>query len=254
MLVRRHDFWERRPHGTRRFDVVRSRKRRQVVSEIFEKYWELRMQSAAGRLAAAQQLIKHNPTRGSTAENALRALLREFLPQRCGIGSGFMLAANGAASRQLDIIVFDQFESAPLYRDGDIVIVSPDSAYVTIEVKSNLDSVSLADAFANIQSVKSLNMNVRAVVFAYESATVETLAARLPAESAKYGDLVPDQILCLERRLVITWDPTRAGYDGYELDVGPTQQLVNEVLSAGKVTNLRPYLPSLTPQRRLFQV
>ena len=224
------------------------------MSEIFEKYWDLRMKSAAARLAAAQQVIKHNPTRGSTAENALRALLREFLPQRCGIGSGFMLAANGVVSRQLDIIIFDQLESAPLYRDGDIVIVSPDSVYIVIEVKSDLDATSLADAFTNIQSVKSLNVNVRGLVFGYESATAETLAARLPGEKAKYGDLGPDQILCLERRLVIAWDPLRAGYDGYELEVGPTQQLVNEVLSAGKVTNLRPYLPTLEPQKRLFQV
>jgi hypothetical protein len=165
-----------------------------------------------------------------------------------------MLAPNGVASRQLDIIIFDQLESAPLYRDGDIVIVSPDSAYIVIEVKSDLDSASLADAFANIQSVKSLNANVRGLVFGYESVTAETLAARLPTEKAKCGNLGPDQILCLERRLVIAWDAQRAGYDGYELDVGPMQQLINEVLSAGKVTNLRPYLPTLKPQKRLFQV
>jgi hypothetical protein len=41
---------------------------------------------------------------------------------------------------------------------------------------------------------------------------------------------------------------------GIATGVGPTQQLINEVLSAGKVTNLRPYLPTLKPQRRLFQV
>lgn len=224
------------------------------MSEIFEKYWDLRMKSAAARLAAAQMVIKHNPTRGSTAENVLRALLGEFLPQRCGIGGGFMLAPNGAVSRQLDIIIFDQLEAAPLYRDGDVVIVSPDSAYLVIEVKSDLDSASLADAFDNIQSVKSLNPNVRALVFGYESATAETLAAHIPEANARCGGLVPDQILCLERRLVIARDAARDGFDGYELDVGPTQQLINEVLSAGKVTNLRPYLPTLKPQRRLFQV
>lgn len=224
------------------------------MGEVFEEYWNLRMKSASARLAAAQQIIKHNPTRGSAAENALRGLLREFLPQRCGVGSGFMLAANGTVSRQLDVIVFDQLEAAPLYRDGELVILSPDSVYLVIEVKSNLDSIALGDAFVNINSVKTLNPNVRGIVFGYDSATAETFKDHLPKEKAKYGACVPDQILCLERHLFIAWDPNKMGYDGYELDVGPTQQLINEVLSAGKVTNLRPYLPTLTPTRQLFAV
>ena len=84
---------------------------------VFEDYWKLRMESAAVRLAAAQEVIRHNPTRGSAAENAIRTLLREFVPQRCGVGTGFMLTANGTSSRQLDIVVFDQLHCAPLYRD-----------------------------------------------------------------------------------------------------------------------------------------
>ena len=103
--------------------------------------------------------------------------------------------------------------------------------------------------------MKALNPGTRGLVFGYESATADTFEEHLPKEEAKYDAArVPDQIVCLERRLFMAWDPSRAVYDGYELDVGPTQQLINEVLSAGKVTNLRPYLPTLTPSKHLFAV
>jgi hypothetical protein len=110
------------------------------VSDEFTKYWHLRMKSVTARLDAAREFIRHNPTRGSVAENALRTLLREFLPHRCEIGSGFMLASDGMISKQLDLIIFDRLEDAPLYRDGDIVIVSPGSVHMAIEVKSVLNS------------------------------------------------------------------------------------------------------------------
>jgi hypothetical protein len=221
---------------------------------VFEDYWDLRMQSATARLAAAQEVIKHNPTRGSAAENAIRTLLREFLPQRCGIGTGFMLTANGTASRQLDVVVFDQLQFAPLYRDGDLVIVSPDSVHVVVEVKSNLDSSALGEAFTNIDSVKALNPNVRGVVFGFESATSDTFRDHLPAKKAAHGTRGPDQILCLGRKLFISLDSTRTQYDCYELDRGPVQQLINEVLSAANVTNLRSYLPTLKAGTHKFSV
>jgi len=225
------------------------------VSNVFNKYWDLRMRSATARLEAAKQLIEHNPTRGSTAENALRNLLREFLPQRCGIGGGFVLAANGKLSRQIDIIIFDQLEAAPLYRDGDVVIVSPDSTYVVVEVKSDLKAEKLEEAFDNINSVKALDPNVRGIVFGYASATAGTFAEHLPQARKNRAGLVPEHIICLERELVIIWDPQRAVYNCYEHDVDPTQQLVNEVLSAGKATRLQPYLPSLSlPSQPIFSV
>lgn len=220
---------------------------------MFDEYWKLRMEGAATRLAAARKLIRHNPTRGSAAENVLRALLRDFLPLRCGLGSGFLLDAQGKSSRQLDVIVFDQFDSAPLYRDGDLVIVSPDSAHLVIEVKSNLNRKALDEAFENIASAKGLNANLRGVIFGYESATEKTLTDVLSGAKAAYGAACPDQIFCSERSIFVIWQA--GSYRGYELDTGKqTQQLINEVLSAGKVKNLLPYLPSLTLGASLFTV
>jgi hypothetical protein len=223
------------------------------LSKVFEEYWKLRMVSATARLQAAQQIIRHNPTRGSAAESALRTLLREFLPLRCGIGSGFLLDPNGTQSQQLDIIVFDQLDSAPLYRDGDLVIVSPKSAYLVLEVKSILNREDLKDAVENVASAKRLNPQARGIIFGYESAKHKTLADTLSG-IAKSGN-EPDQILCLAERILISWEPSQRQFKGYQLEDGhAVQQLINEVLAAGKVDNLHPYLPSLKAGSELFTV
>jgi hypothetical protein len=222
------------------------------LSKVFEEYWKLRMVSATARLRAAQQIISHNPTRGSAAESALRTLLREFLPLRCGTGSGFLLDPQGNQSRQLDLIVFDQLDSAPLYRDGDLVIVSPGSAYLMLEVKSVLNREDLEEAFENIASAKRLAPQARGIIFGYESAKPKTLADAL-SKTAKSG-YEPDQILCLQERILVSWSPTVKNFTGYQLEDGhAVQQLISEVLTASKVANLHPYLPSLQAGNELFK-
>ena len=226
------------------------------MNDLFEKYWALRMQSVTARLEAARSVIvDHNLTRGIAAESVLRSLLRELLPQKCGIGGGFILTKDGESSRQLDIIVFDQLTSAPLYQDGDLVILSPDSVYVAIEVKTNLTREELTGAFENIASIKKHNKDASGLVFGYWSATIDTIQDCLIDMKNRYVgnfDQIPNQIYCLERKLFIAWDKDK--YHCYELESGIAQQLVNQVLSAGEVNNLVPYLADITGLSPKFTV
>jgi hypothetical protein len=112
----------------------------------------------------------------------------------------------------------------------------------------------LGDAFGNVASVKSLNPNARCTIFGYDSMDVKTLKKRLPVERASHSPLLPDQILCLSRELLIVWNSGTSNFDGFKLEEGPIQQLINEVLSASKVKNLQPYLPGIGVSNRLFQV
>ena len=85
-----------------------------------------------------RQLIgdAHWPTDGAWKESILKMILRRHLPPTLSVGSGFIVAP-GKASSQIDILVYDN--SGPvLFRDGDLVVVTPQIVRGVIEVKTSL--------------------------------------------------------------------------------------------------------------------
>src|SRR3954453_10603306 len=91
----------------------------------FDDYWQFRMEGVTSRLRAAQQIVSHPGTRGALAENLLRELVRDFLPQRWAVGTGFVMDVERGRSNQVDVLVYDQLTTSPVYRDGELVILSP---------------------------------------------------------------------------------------------------------------------------------
>src|SRR5688500_4396773 len=78
----------------------------------------------------------HWPTVGAWKETVLRSILRRHLPPALQIGSGFVISENGR-SNQIDVLIYD--DSGPvLFRDGDLVIVTPDVVRAAIEVKTRI--------------------------------------------------------------------------------------------------------------------
>ena len=103
----------------------------------------------------------HSPSEGNYCENLLRTFLRETLPRRYSVDTGFILGSpvsipwfpnyrsptrTTAVSPQLDVIVHDSESFAPVLRSGEFVVVLPDAVCGVIEVKKNLTSSSLKDA------------------------------------------------------------------------------------------------------------
>jgi hypothetical protein len=79
----------------------------------FDAYWRLRMDGATSRLKAVQQIVTHNPSRGTLAETLLREVIAEVLPQRYAAATGFIMDRPGR-SNQIDIIVYDQLTDSPV--------------------------------------------------------------------------------------------------------------------------------------------
>lgn len=109
----------------------------------------------------------HFESEGNFCEDLLRAFLRETLPSRFSVDTGFILgsstsvpwrSANApafawkqtAASPQIDIIVHDTDNYSPVLRTGEFVIVLPDSVRAVIEVKKRLTSGQLKSALQNL--------------------------------------------------------------------------------------------------------
>jgi hypothetical protein len=76
----------------------------------------------------------HWPTVGAWKETVLRSVLRRHLPPSLQIGSGFVISEDGQ-SNQIDVLIYD--DTGPvLFRDGDLVIVTPDVVRAVIEVNT----------------------------------------------------------------------------------------------------------------------
>jgi len=81
----------------------------------------------------------------------LRSFLARRLPETVGVGRGFVLTANGPTT-QCDIILYNK--SAPtLFKEGELVFLTPDAVLGIIEVKSRVDRTVLRqvlEKFADI--------------------------------------------------------------------------------------------------------
>lgn len=89
----------------------------------------------------------HWQTDGEWKEAALRSVLRKHAPSSIIVGRGFVVAEQGVSS-QIDVLLVDGNKPV-LFRDGDLVFVTPDAVRAIIEVKTTLDS-GICDAIEKI--------------------------------------------------------------------------------------------------------
>jgi len=99
---------------------------------------------------------RHPLSKGRRREGAFRDFLRRRLPRRYGIGGGEVVEPSGGISRQMDILIYDAADEAPLIDDPDSLVLAAESVYAAIEVKPLLDAVFLRDALDGVRSVKVL--------------------------------------------------------------------------------------------------
>lgn len=87
---------------------------------------------------------------GEYKEELLRNLLRNLLPKKYEVSTGFILSLdqNGheLKSKQQDIIIWNSNEFSAIFRDGNFVIVPPEACQAVIEVKSTLTKETLKKA------------------------------------------------------------------------------------------------------------
>lgn len=133
--------------------------------------------------------IPHAALKGGEAERLVCHFIRDHIPKRFDVGSGFILDPFDTVSKQTDVIIYDAL-NCPTYRASvDAGIYPSQNVAGVVEVKSKLDKEKLLGAIKNIQAVKQLR-KVRApeylgkvsqtfgCLFAFESAiSLETIAS-----------------------------------------------------------------------------
>jgi hypothetical protein len=113
-------------------------------------------------------LIKDRVSLGIENESILREFLKSYVPKHYSIGHGFIFKNHKEVSRQCDIIIYDSSFFSPIFKQGDFVVVPPESVMSVIEVKTEISSGNFLDAaIDNITSVRTLNNRISGIIFAY---------------------------------------------------------------------------------------
>jgi hypothetical protein len=100
--------------------------------------------------------VTHPTTTGDTSEIYWSAVLREFLPERYRIGTGFAVDSDGGVSQQNDILIYDAQYSPLLWTNGNAVCVPIESVYAAIEVKQELNKDNFDEAVAKARALRAL--------------------------------------------------------------------------------------------------
>jgi hypothetical protein len=105
-----------------------------------------------------RQLIgdAHWLTDGEHKEAIIRRILRNHVPEIMRVGKGFVYYAEQRVSNQLDILLTDT-RKPTLFKDDELVIVTPDAVRAVIEVKTKQSTTDLAT------TLRKLGDNVAAI-------------------------------------------------------------------------------------------
>jgi len=140
------------------------------------------------------QLIGHGPTLGAEKEELVRSFLEQRLPRRYHVATGFVEGFD----RQIDVLIYDQIDYAPLFRSGNLVVIPREAVRAVIEVKSNLSKSEINKALPQINSSIRQRWPAPPVfrgIFAFDGAKAPVLVEewkkfhRLPSENPDDGVL-----------------------------------------------------------------
>ena len=112
---------------------------------MLEKYEKLKKENLANQT-----------DEGNDVEQIVINFLRESLPNKYAINSGYILNTKGEKSVQQDIIIYDKTNSFLLKRTDGYIVVPIEFVMATIEVKSSLSKAKIIESGENIESVKKL--------------------------------------------------------------------------------------------------
>ena len=130
-----------------------------------------------------RSLLKDPKVIGDYYEAIIMDAVRESISDYFSARRGVILADNGQASRECDIIVYSAAEYGPLFLSGDIIVVNPEAVRCVIQVKGTINTENLKDAIANLAAVDRLRPGIWKLIVGFRtSITYETLL-RICAES-----------------------------------------------------------------------
>lgn len=101
-------------------------------------------------------LFEHASSAGAATEHHWINLFERYLPKRYRAAPAFIIDADGGRSRQIDIAIFDNLYSPPLFPHEAGLHLPAESVYAVFEVKPTISKQWLRDAAEKAASVRAL--------------------------------------------------------------------------------------------------
>lgn len=131
------------------------------------RYREYLRSAQAGLLVEIERIrksIPHAGEKGGLIEGTIRSSLARVLPEKLGISHGFVADSFGSISKQLDIVIFDRFNTPRLFASDAAQVFPVESTIACGEVKTCMGSSQLKDCFEKCTSYKKLQRNANAYI------------------------------------------------------------------------------------------
>lgn len=128
-----------------------------MEQDILSQYYKGILGQLNSEVQLINRLFKHNGLKGDGNETAIRDLIKQFIPNKYGVGTGIIIDKNRNQSRQCDIIIYDNYNYPELLSMSTSKFYPVDLVYAVIEVKTSLDSEKSKLAIQNIDSVLKLD-------------------------------------------------------------------------------------------------
>jgi len=146
----------------------------------------------------------HGPTIGAGHEVLLRSFLRDYLPTWVTVAHGMVRDHTGAMTGQIDLLIFNSTQFAPLYRIDDFVVIPPEAVVATIEVKTSVNKRDFAHAMQQLARNKVIAPSALTGLFIFHPPSASTLKQYLSASGLESveDETIPD-VLCALRKCYI---------------------------------------------------
>lgn len=124
-----------------------------------------RQKALAAQLGVTPAFTSHATTIGDAAEVNWTRMMRNWLPNRYGVGPIFAIDADDRQSQQIDVAIYDQ-HFAPLWfeTEGGAQIVPVESVYAVFEVKPEINKTYTdytGDKIASVRALRRTNGQFR---------------------------------------------------------------------------------------------
>ncbi|HTM51974.1 MAG TPA: DUF6602 domain-containing protein [Bryobacteraceae bacterium] len=109
-------------------------------------------------------LFEHPSAAGHATEHHWLQLFDRYLPQRYRAAPAFVIDSAGRRSRQIDIAIFDNLYTPPLFPHSSGLHLPAESVYAVFEVKPTFSRQWLRDAAEKAASVRALRRTSVSVI------------------------------------------------------------------------------------------
>jgi len=156
-------------------------------------YWEGIGRALSARIESVREYLKH-PSSGFVAEEFFRALIRDHVPRRYCVDTGFVVDSSQTRSSFIDIIVADSFEIAPFCVEPTYRVFPIESVCAVIEVTISpnhrvdyrgKDRDKFEADILKLAEVRGMGKNRRYQVKYWESQEIPERASRTAALSPR---------------------------------------------------------------------